>query len=213
MKKTLIVLLLTLFSTLSIFATPASSYEELAKKPRVGMTLKDLKELYGEPNNRGKDNAYPQGFPSGDYILAVPHHQGIDPSDKLFEKMRTRPYIHFSLDKMTLTPIFLPTDRIVNDQFDPDIAIGLHITPIKGISFSPSDMKDIFKALTKSSKPLYQRSPEKKGPEVYYSSDKRFVVLFWINYGRPIRIIDRVLAHKAIEPRAGQKKKSIAEGL
>jgi hypothetical protein len=188
------------------------SPEAIQDKPRVGMTLDELKALYGEPNNRGKDNAYPSGFPTGDYILAVPHHQGIDSSDKLFEKMRTRPYIHFSLDKMTLTPIFLPTDKITNDQFNPDIAVGLHATPIKGISFSPSDMQDIFKAFTKSSKPLYLRSNNKK-PEVYYSSDKRYVVLYWANFDHSIRIINRVLAHKAIEQKTSQKKKNIAEGL
>jgi hypothetical protein len=212
MKKALAVLLLTLFSTLSVFAELASSYEELAKKPRVGMTFAELSELYGAPNTGNKDKAFPDGFERR--ITLINYNKGVEEEDRRFSSMIADRLQYFSLPQMTLVTFAAPTSEIKNPQYDKEQVIGIEAWCIRDHPFSREDMHDIFKALTKSTKSLILKSAAKSNPEIYYTSDKRYVVC--MNFGKgvtTVKIFDRKLAHRAMDVPPNVKRKSITDGL
>jgi hypothetical protein len=120
----------------------------------------------------------------------------------------------FSLPQMTLVAFSAPTNQIRNPRFDKEQVIGIEAWSIRGHPFTREEMLDIFKALTKSTKPLILKSSAVPNSEVYYSSDKRYVVC--MNFGdrlTTVKILDRKLAHKAMDVPAPDKRKSITDGL
>jgi hypothetical protein len=133
-----------------------------------------------------------------------------------FMDMTTDRIWHFSLDKMTISPFCLPLWAIRNENVNKDRPVGLNVTPTQGITFTRNDMNDIFRALTKSDKPLICHTSV-KNPEVYYSSDNRYIVMFWPKVENGIRIFDRVRALKSLEQKPLESKKqtsnSLTEGL
>jgi hypothetical protein len=199
-------------------ATDILSSEDIQNKSRLGMTLDELCDLYGAPNTQDKDNAYPKGLPKQLCIMGPSKWgwQGIDPPDMAFMDMTTDRIWHFSLDKMTISPFCLPLWAIRNENVNKDRPVGLNVTPTQGITFTRNDMNDIFRALTKSDKPLICHTSV-KNPEVYYSSDNRYIVMFWPKVENGIRIFDRVRALKSLEQKPLESKKqtsnSLTEGL
>jgi hypothetical protein len=192
-------------------ATDTLSPAAIRKRPRVGMTFDELSELYGvkkTSKTRGTDRAYPNGF--RDWVYVLDYKEGLEPEDKMFVAMETHRMVTFSLPQMSIVAFSAPLKFLTSDKFDKEQTIGLQAVPFQGSQFTEEEKKEIVKALTKSTKPLIERSKPARNVAVYYTSDKRYVVTM-LSCGS-VKILDRVLAHKALDPKPKEKGK-LTEGL
>jgi hypothetical protein len=198
MKKTLIVLLFTLVSTVLVLA---ATKEELEQQSRVGMTFDDLIKLYGQPSTSGKDRAYPDGFLRELDILGP--GDGYEFREQQFREMKTTRFVNFSLPQLTITPFSLPLDRIRNKDFNKEQTVGIAVKPIQGVNLQLKDMGELFQFLTKCNKKLIRKSSIEQNPSIYYTQDKHYLVIFWyLDNHTSLKIIDLNLIHQATGTRS-----------